>query len=61
VPVRTEEADLRENPLTWAIMKARRDRMKAYMPIIEVTTMLMLTVLGVLLEHFALMIFGDWK
>jgi hypothetical protein len=61
VPVRKELADMRENPLTWAIMEARRNRMKAYLPIIEVTTMLMLTVLGVLIEHFALLVFGDWK
>ncbi len=61
VPVREELLVHKDNPLTWAIMQARKDRMKAYLPIIEVTTMLMLTVLGVLLEHFALMIFGDWK
>jgi hypothetical protein len=61
VPVRKELADMRENPLTWAIMEARRNRMKAYLPIIEVTTMLMLTALGVLVEHFALLVFGDWK
>ncbi len=61
VPVRKELADMRDNPLTWAIMEARRNRMKAYLPIVEVTTMLMLTVLGVLIEHFALLVFGDWK
>jgi hypothetical protein len=61
VPVRKELADMRDNPLTWAIMEARRNRMKAYLPLVEVTTMLMLTVLGVLIEHFALLVFGDWK
>jgi hypothetical protein len=61
VPVRHDEPDTRPNPLTWALVKARRDRMKAYLPIIEVATMLMLTLIGVLVEHFALLVFGDWK
>lgn len=61
VPLRQEEPETRPNPLTWALVKARRDRMKAYLPIIEVATMLMLTLIGVLVEHFALLVFGDWK
>ncbi len=62
VPIRPDEepAGMRL-PLTWQLVKARRNRMRAYLPMIELTTMLLLTLLGVLAEHFALALFGDWK